>query len=242
MKRILLIEDDPHLVELLEYNLSNEGFQVVACFDGAEGLALARESTLDLLVLDLVLPNLSGLEICKQVRINLGIHRLPILILSGKCDDADRIIGLELGADAYVTKPFELKELIARIRTLLWRTDPDLVAHKLIEVGGVRVDPASFCVTRGERAVPTSTIEFLLLHFLMKHPNRIFTRGQLIESVWGMERGVSEQIVDTYVWRLRQKLEENPRDPALITTVRGTGYTLQFLDRRQDYLGHIRET
>jgi two-component system alkaline phosphatase synthesis response regulator PhoP len=228
MKRILLIEDDPHLVELLEYNLSKEGFQVVACFDGARGLARAHESTLDLLVLDLVLPSLSGLEICKQVRVNLGINRLPILILTGKCDETDRIIGLELGADAYVTKPFELKELIARIRTLLWRTDPDFVAQKLIEVGDVRIDPASFSVTRGKRAVPTSTIEFRLLHFLVKHPSRVFTRGQLVEAVWGMERGVSEQIVDTYVWRLRQKLEENPQDPALITTVRGTGYTFQF--------------
>jgi DNA-binding response OmpR family regulator len=230
MKRILLVEDDPHLVELLEYNFLKEGFQVVACFDGAKGLTRASESTVDLLVLDLVLPSLSGLEICKQVRVNLGINRLPILILTGKSDEADRIIGLELGADAYVTKPFELKELMARVRTLLWRTDPDFAAQKVIEVGGVRIDPASFCVTRGKETVPISTIEFLLLHFLVKHPNRIFTRGQLIEAVWGMERGLSEQIVDTYVWRLRQKLEENPRDPALITTVRGTGYMFQFLD------------
>jgi DNA-binding response OmpR family regulator len=230
MKRILLVEDDPHLVELLEYNFLKEGFQVVARFDGAKGLTRASESTVDLLVLDLVLPSLSGLEICKQVRVNLGINRLPILILTGKSDEADRIIGLELGADAYVTKPFELKELMARVRTLLWRTDPDFAAQKVIEVGGVRIDPASFGVTKGKETVPISTIEFLLLHFLVKHPNRIFTRGQLIEAVWGMERGLSEQIVDTYVWRLRQKLEENPRDPALITTVRGTGYMFQFLD------------
>ena len=115
--------------------------------------------------MDLVLANLSGLEICKQVRVNLGIHRLPILILTGKCDEADRIIGLELGADAYITKPFELKELIARVRTLLWRTDPDFAAQKVIDIGSVRVDPASFCVTRGKKTVPISTIEFLLLHF-----------------------------------------------------------------------------
>jgi two-component system alkaline phosphatase synthesis response regulator PhoP len=230
MKRILVVEDDPHLVELLEYNFFKEGFQVAACCDGANGLARMRESTLDLLVLDLALPSLSGLEICKQVRFNLGLNRLPILILTGKSEEADRIIGLELGADAYVTKPFELRELIARVRTLLWRTDPDFAAQKVIDVGGVRIDPASYCVTRGTKVVPTSTIEFRLLHFLVKHPNRVFTRGELVEAVWGVEQELSHQSVDTYVWRLRQKLEENPQDPAFITTVRGTGYMFQFLD------------
>ena len=130
----------------------------------------------------------------------------------------------------YVIKPFELRELIARVRTLLWRTDPDFAAQKVIEVGVVRIDPASYCVTRGKKVVPTSTIEFRLLHFLVRHPNRVFTRGQLVEAVWGMERGLSQQSVDTYVWRLRQKLEENPQDPALIRTVPGTGYMFQFLD------------
>jgi two-component system alkaline phosphatase synthesis response regulator PhoP len=230
MKSILLIEDDPHLVELLEYNFSKDGLHVVPCFDGTKGLERVREMTPDLLILDLVLPGLSGLEICKQVRSDLKLTWLPILILTAKSEEADRVIGLELGADAYVTKPFELRELTARVKTLLWRTDPDFPAPKAIEVGAVRIDPASHCVTRGKEAVPTSTVEFQLLLFLVTHPNRVFTRGQLVEAVWGSEHSLSQQSVDVYIWRLREKVEENPQSPTFITTVRGTGYMFRSLD------------
>jgi len=227
MKRIQLIEDDKDIVELVRYNLEKDGFHVAATGDGSTGLAQIRKAPPDLLILDLMLPKLSGLEICKEVRKDVSLNRLPVLILTAKGEEADRVVGLELGADDYVTKPFSPRELVARVKALLRRTEPASLSEKPIEIGVLRIDPAAYRVTRGGKPVPMSTLEFRLLYFLAARPNRVFTRDQLLDGVWGTERFVTPRSVDVYVRRLREKIEADPQHPAYMKTIRGAGYLFE---------------
>jgi two-component system alkaline phosphatase synthesis response regulator PhoP len=214
MKRILVIEDDKDIVELVRYNLEKDGYQVLSSTDGASGLAQIRKSPPDLLILDLMLPKLSGLDVCKEIRRDISLNRLPILILTAKGEEADRVVGLELGADDYVTKPFSPRELAARIKALLRRAEPSgIPSEKALEIGALRIDPASYRVTRAGKSVPMSTLEFRLLYFLAARPNRVFTRDQLLDGVWGTERFVTPRSVDVYVRRLREKIEVDPQHP-----------------------------
>lgn len=227
MKRVLLIEDDKDIVELVRYNLDKEGFQCASASDGATGLAQVRKAPPDLLILDLMLPKVAGLEICKEVRKDASLNRLPILILTAKGEEADRVVGLELGADDYVTKPFSPRELVARIKALLRRSEPGTPSEKPIEIGALRIDPAAYRVTRGRKPVPMSTLEFRLLYFLASRPNRVFSRDQLLDAVWGTERFVTPRSVDVYVRRLREKIEMDPQRPAYMKTMRGAGYLFE---------------
>src|SRR5579864_7358908 len=227
MKRILVVEDDKDIVELVRYNLEKDGYQVAASGDGATGLAQLRKTPPDLLILDLMLPKVSGLDICKEIRRDVSLNRLPILILTAKGEEADRVVGLELGADDYVTKPFSPRELVARVKALLRRADPGTPSEKPIEVGGLRIDPAAYRVTRAGKPVPMSTLEFRLLYFLAARPNRVFTRDQLLDAVWGTERFVTPRSVDVYVRRLREKIEADPQHPAYMKTIRGAGYLFE---------------
>lgn len=227
MKRVLLVEDDKDIVELVRYNLEKEGYQFFSASDGATGLAQVRKTPPDLLVLDLMLPKISGLEICKEIRKDVSLNRLPILILTAKGEEADRVVGLELGADDYVTKPFSPRELVARIKALLRRSEPGAPPEKLVEVGPLRIDPAAYRVTRAGKPVAMSTLEFRLLYFLASRPDRVFTRDQLLDAVWGTERFVTPRSVDVYVRRLREKIEADPQRPAYMKTVRGAGYKFE---------------
>jgi phosphate regulon transcriptional regulator PhoB len=227
MKRILIIEDDKDIVELVRYNLEKERFQVTAVGDGLSGLAQVRKAPPDLLLLDLMLPKLSGLEICREIRRDTSLNRLPILMVTARGDEADRVVGLELGADDYVTKPFSPRELVARVKALLRRVEPAAEAEKPIEVGKLVIDPASYRVTRAGKPVPLSTLEFRLLYYLAARPNRVFTRDQLLDAVWGTERFVTPRSVDVYVRRLREKIEAEPEKPAYLKTVRGAGYMFE---------------
>ena len=215
MKRILVIEDDKDIVELVRYNLEKDGYQVTSSGDGSTGLAQIRKAAPDLLVLDLMLPKLSGLEICKEVRKDVTLNRIPILILTAKGEEADRVVGLELGADDYVTKPFSPRELVARVKALLRRAEPGTPSEKPVEIGALRIDPAAYRVTRTGKPVPMSTLEFRLLYFLAARPNRVFTRDQLLDAVWGTERFVTPRSVDVYVRRLREKIETDPQHPVV---------------------------
>jgi two-component system alkaline phosphatase synthesis response regulator PhoP len=226
-KKILLIEDDRDIVELVRYNLEKDGYQVSASGDGVTGLAQLRKSPPDLLLLDLMLPKLSGLEICKEIRRDAALNRLPILMLTARGDEADRIVGLELGADDYVTKPFSPRELAARVKALLRRVEPGGATEKLIEVGPLRIDPASYRVTRAGKPVPLSTLEFRLLYYLASRPNKVFSRDQLLDAVWGTERFVTPRSVDVYVRRLREKIEADSQNPTYVKTVRGAGYLFE---------------
>lgn len=225
--RILIIEDDKDIVELVGYNLAKDGFQVVSCGDGLTGLAQIRKSPPDLLILDLMLPKLSGLEICKQVRGDEKLNRLPILMLTARGEEADRVVGLELGADDYVTKPFSPRELVARVKALLRRIQSPAAELKALELGPLRVDPLSYRAQRDGVTLPLSTLEFRLLYYLASRPNRVFSRDQLLDAVWGSERFVTPRSVDVYIRRLREKVEANPEVPEYLKTVRGAGYIFE---------------
>jgi DNA-binding response OmpR family regulator len=227
LSRVLIIEDDRDIVELVRYNLEKEGFQVSATGDGMSGLAQIQKSPPDLLLLDLMLPKLTGLEICKAVRRTESLNRLPILILSARGEEADRVIGLELGADDYVTKPFSPRELVARVKALLRRVQPADGQEKPIETGSLRIDPSSYSVTRDGDPLPLSTLEFRLLFYLASRPNRVFSRDHLLDAVWGTGRFVTPRSVDVYIRRLREKIEPDPESPAHLKTVRGAGYLFE---------------
>ena len=215
MKRVLLIEDDRDIVELVRYNLEREGFQVAAATDGASGLAQIRKTPPDILLLDLMLPKLSGLDICKEIRRDTSLNRLPILMLTARGEEADRVVGLEMGADDYVTKPFSPRELGARVKALLRRTEPTNEPRRVIEARGLTIDPSSYRVARDGKPVTLSTLEFRLLYYLATRPNRVFTRDQLLDAVWGTERFVTPRSVDVYIRRLREKVESRRRPSCL---------------------------
>src|ERR1700751_1349897 len=227
MKRILIIEDDRDIVELVRYNLANEGFQVSSAHDGATGLNTLKKTPPDLLLLDLMLPKLSGLDICREVRKDESLNRLPILMLTARGEEADRVVGLEMGADDYVTKPFSPRELIARVKALLRRTELPTDVARPVEVGKLSIDPASYRVSQSGKPVVLSTLEFRLLYYLASRPNRVFTPDQLLDAVWGTDRFVTPRSVDVYVRRLREKIEADPENPLHLKTVRAAGYLFE---------------
>jgi two-component system phosphate regulon response regulator PhoB len=214
-------------VELVRYNLEREGFQVASAMDGASGLAQIRKTPPDILLLDLMLPKLSGLDICKEIRRDTSLNKLPILMLTARGEEADRVVGLEMGADDYVTKPFSPRELGARVKALLRRTEPVNEPSRVIESRGLTIDPSSYRVTRDNKPITLSTLEFRLLYYLATRPNRVFSRDQLLDAVWGTERFVTPRSVDVYIRRLREKVETDADRPAFLKTVRGAGYMFE---------------
>ena len=223
-KKILIVEDDNDLVKLLKYNLEKEGFRVSYATDGSLALAEARRDAPDLVILDLMLPGLDGLEVCRQLRRNDRFARTPVLMLSARSEEADRVVGLELGADDYVTKPFSTREIIARIRALLRRNEPPTVQRSKLERGGIVIDPAAHSLSVAGRSVELSALEFRLLYYLASHPGMVFSRDQLLDNVWGNERTVTPRSVDVYIRRIREKVELEPQEPEYIQTIHGVGY------------------
>ncbi len=228
MKRIFIIEDDRDIIELIRYNLEQEGFSLTSARDGLTGLDQVKKSPPDLLLLDLMLPKLTGLEICKAIRRDEKLNRLPILMLTARGDESDRVIGLELGADDYVTKPFSPRELVARVKALLRRTTfSEKETERFIEAGPLAIDPECYRVTRNAKPLILSTLEFRLLYFLASHQNKVYTRDQLLDAVWGTERFVTPRSVDACMRRLREKVEEDPENPIFLKTLRGAGYLFE---------------
>jgi len=226
--KILLVEDDAHLVELISYNLEKEDFEVIRTGDGEEALAMARDEKPDLVILDWMIANLSGIEVCRQLRRLPETANLPIVMLTARADEADRIRGLETGADDYVTKPFSPRELIARVRALLRRLRPALQGGQL-EYGGISMDASSHKVTRDGRPVTLGPTEFRLLRHFLEHPGRVFSREQLLDSVWGRDVYVEQRTVDVHIRRLRKAVNANSDGAELadiIRTVRSAGYAL----------------
>jgi two-component system phosphate regulon response regulator PhoB len=221
---ILVIEDEAALVELIRYNLETEGFRVSAANDGEEGLALLKESKPDLLVLDWMLPHVSGIEICRQIRRKTELRDLPVIMLTARGEEADRIRGLEVGADDYIIKPFSPSELVARIRAVLRRARPS-GADEMLTYSGIAMDLAAHRVIRNGRSIHLGPTEFRLLRFFMERPGRVFTREQLLDGVWGRDLYVELRTVDVHIRRLRKAINgEGERDP--IRTVRSAGYAL----------------
>ena len=221
---ILVVEDEPPQVELLRYNLEKEGFRVIVADDGEEALTLIEDEAPDLVILDWMLPNLSGLEVCRRLRERSQTKLLPILMLTARGEATDRVRGLELGADDYVVKPFSPSEVVARVRALLRRSRPALAGDSL-EYGGVVIDLASHRVTRDGVAIHLGPKEYDLLATLMERPGRVFSRERLLDLVWGRDIYVENRSVDVAVRRLRQALGAVD-GPDLIRTVRGAGYAI----------------
>jgi DNA-binding response OmpR family regulator len=225
VKKILIVEDEPTLVATLKYNLEREGYNVKTAVDGEAGLSSARAQRPDLIVLDLMLPGLDGFEVCRIIRRESAT---PILMLTAKTDEVDKVVGLELGADDYVTKPFSMRELLARVRALLRRaeqapqTDQDVLAS-----GNLLVDVAKRQASRAGQPLPLKPKEYELLVFLLRNPGRVFTRDQLLNQIWGYDFVGDSRTVDVHMRWLRQKIEDEPSKPVRLITVRGTGYRFE---------------
>jgi two-component system phosphate regulon response regulator PhoB len=223
-QRIVIIEDEADIVEMVAYNLRKEGFEVQGFARGLEGLEQVRNSPPDLLLLDIMLPDADGLDICRRLRRDERLKALPIIFLTAKSGEVDRIVGLELGADDYVVKPFSPRELLARIKAVLRRQGRADEAAEVIAIRDVRLDPRTQDVTVRGTPVELTTLEFKLLYFLASHPRQIFGRVRLLDAVWGDDRSVTPRTVDVHIRRLREKIELQPDNPEYLGTVRGAGY------------------
>lgn len=221
---ILIVEDEAALATMLRYNLEKEGYRVCEAGDGEEALTLVAERKPDLVVLDWMLPSLSGIEVCRQLRRKPATRELPIIMLTARGEEGDKIRGLNTGADDYMTKPFSLPELMARIRAMLRRVQP--VPQKgMLQYGDIAMDLAAHRVTRGERPVHLGPTEFRLLQFFMQHPGNVFSREELLNAVWGPDIYVEPRTVDVHIRRLRKALNGD-NDADIIRTVRAAGYAL----------------
>lgn len=225
---ILIVEDDRNLLDTLKYNLRKEGYEVVTAADGAEAIEVARREKPDLIILDIMLPKMSGLDVCRILRKEMTV---PIIMLTAKVEETDKIVGLEIGADDYMTKPFSLRELLARVRAMLRRsklveTQPS-PEKTLFKVGNVEIDIARHLVSRGETILELTPKEFDLLVFLVRNRGLVFNREQLLEKVWGYDFAGDTRTVDVHIRWLRQKIEADPNNPEHLITVRGTGYKLE---------------
>ncbi len=226
MPKVMVVEDEPSLVEALEFALAGEGFNVVSATDGETSLALFAREHPDLVLLDLMLPTLSGTEVCKHIR---GRSDTPIIMLTARDSEIDKVVGLEVGADDYVTKPFSMRELIARVKAVLRRTAEPVTTNGSgpIEVSGVRVDRERHEVSVRGQDVQLPPKEFALLELLIRNAGRVLTRDVLIDRIWGADYVGDTKTLDVHIKRLRGKIEQDPRDPQLIYTVRGVGYKFQ---------------
>jgi two-component system phosphate regulon response regulator PhoB len=222
---VLIAEDESALVIMLRYNLEREGYRVLEAKDGEEALLVASEEKPDLILLDWMLPQLSGIEVCRRLRTRMETRNMPIVMLTARGEENDRIRGLDTGADDYLTKPFSMTELLARLRAVMRRIRPSL-AEDVVQVGDIEMDRSAHRVRRAGREIHLGPTEYKLLDHLIQHPGRVFSREQLLDAVWGSDVYVEARTVDVHVGRLRKALnaDDTQRDP--IRTVRSAGYAL----------------
>ncbi len=226
-QKIYIVEDEPDIRDTLKYNFSNEGFKVFTSPDGEEALSNIKKVLPDVLILDLMLPGVSGLDVCKSIRADDDIKDMSIIMLTAKGEEIDRVIGFELGADDYVTKPFSVRELILRVKVLLKKQRESLVQNKLVTFGAIRIDLDAHELKINDKEIVLTALEFKLLQHLVKRKGRVQTREQLLGDVWGYSAEVTTRTVDTHIKRLREKLG-NTSD--YIQTIRGVGYRFSNVD------------
>lgn len=226
MAVILVVDDEEPIQELLKFNLEKEGYEVITADDGPEALKTIEEKHPDLVVLDIMLPGMNGLEVCTQLRMNPRFSDLPVIMLTAKGEEIDKVLGLEIGADDYITKPFSPRELLARIRARLRRLKPAEGGNELL-CGDLRIDLERFSVSIRGEYVELTPKEFELLRVLAAHPGKVYSRDELLERVWGYEYAGDTRTVDVHVRHLRQKVEKDPSNPEYIETLRGIGYRLK---------------
>ncbi len=226
-KRILVVEDEREIADLIAYTLKKESFQVDIASEGNEALKKLRENQYDLLILDLMLPHIQGLEICRLVRSNPSMKKTGIIIVTAKAEEFDRVIGLEMGADDYVTKPFSPRELIARVKALLRRINTEKKEENIINIKDLVIDKEKYLVVVRGEPIKLSATEFKILLYLAERPNKIFSREHILDAVWGQDIYVEPRTVDVHIRRLRMKIEKDPENPEYIKTMRGIGYFLE---------------
>jgi phosphate regulon transcriptional regulator PhoB len=220
--KVMVVDDELSIVEAVAYNLKREGFHIITASDAEQCLELFRRESPDLILLDIMLPSASGFDLCRLLRKQSNV---PIIMLTARADETDRIVGLELGADDYVVKPFNMRELMARVKSVLRRiSKEETPSHIPLQSGNLTIDPNRYEVRLDNRPITLSPKEFELLRFLMGHPGQVFSRQVLLDRVWGAEAYVEERTVDVHIRWLREKLEETPSSPTRLLTVRGVGY------------------
>jgi two-component system OmpR family response regulator len=223
--KIIIVEDDPNILEALKYNLGKEGYDTITAIDGVQALELARTNKPDLIVLDIMLPKMSGFEVCRILRKEMAI---PIIMLTARDDEIDKVTGLDLGADDYMTKPFSMRELMARIRAMLRRVEIQTVIPETpLSFGDLEVDTLHHVITRAGNTLNLSPKEFDLLVFLTSNKGLVFTRDQLLEKVWGYYYSGDTRTVDVHIRWLREKIEANSEEPKHLITIRGVGYKFE---------------
>ncbi len=232
MKTILVIDDEKDIVELVSYNLKKEGFAVDAAYDGETALKKIRSAPYDLVVLDLMLPGVQGLELCRIIRNDPAVSDTPIVMLTAKGEEVDKVLGLEIGADDYMIKPFSPRELVARVKAILRRAehqkpataDEEKRTGQILKMRDITIDKEKYLVIVGNKQLKLSATEFKLLLYLCERPNKIYNREHLLDAVWGDDVFVEPRTVDVHIRRLRTKIEEDPNNPKYIKTMRGIGY------------------
>ena len=225
-RRIAIVEDEAELASLIEYNLSRHGYEAQVLSGGKGTFQTLEQSRPDLILLDIMLPETDGFELCRQIRQSPVLARTPVLFLTARSDEVDRVLGLEIGGDDYMTKPFSPRELIARVKAHL-RREQMAAEAPVMELGPFRLDRTARRVFLSGRELDLTSTEFNLLEFFLTHPDRAFSRDQLLESVWGRQHHVTPRTVDVHIRRLREQIEEQPDDPRFLTTVRGFGYRFE---------------
>ncbi len=223
-KKILVVDDEENIVELVKFNLEQEGYQVTSAYTGKKALDLIKEDRFDLVILDLMLPEMDGFDICRKIRNKTGINRLPVIMLSAKSEEVDKVLGLEIGADDYITKPFSPRELLARVKAVLRRTKVmEEIKSNLINLGELKLDLKKYTFKVNDEVINLTPKEFALLSILMNHPGQVFSRDKLLKEIWGYDYHGDTRTVDVHVRRLRKKIKEYSEQDYIIT-VRGVGY------------------
>lgn len=223
--KILIVEDDPNILEALKYNLTKEGYDTYTSIDGVQALDVARASKPDLIILDIMLPKMSGFEVCRILRKEMEV---PIIMLTARDEEIDKVTGLDLGADDYMTKPFSLRELMARVRALLRRTEiKTVIPETAVKFGDLEIDISHHVITKAGSVLNLSPKEFDLLVFLASNKSLVFSRDQLLEKVWGYEYAGDTRTIDVHIRWLREKIENNSEEPKRLITVRGVGYKFE---------------
>lgn len=221
---ILVVDDEADLIELVSYNLKREGFTVDSALDGEKALTKIKKGKYDLLILDLMLPGIQGIELCRIIRNDPKHSGLPIIMLTAKGEEVDKILGLEMGADDYITKPFSPREVVARVKAVLRRLKEKPVPEKILKIGELEIDSERYTVSIKGKPVKLSATEFKLLRFLAERRGKVFSRDQLLDAIWRDEAFVEPRTVDVHIRRLRSNIEKDPAHPRYIKTMRGIGY------------------
>ena len=228
-EKILVVDDEEHIQELIKFNLEKNGYKVILSDNGIDAIKLAKEHLPQLMLLDLMLPGMDGLDVCKEIRKDSSMSNMPIIMITAKGEEIDKIIGLELGADDYITKPFSVRELVARIKAILRRSSMQIV-EKTFKVGNLDIDFGKHEVLKSEIKIDLTLKEFELLEILITNKGRVMTRDFLLDKIWGYEYVGETRTVDVHIRHLRQKIEDDDKNPVYIQTIRGIGYRFNFGD------------